>query len=243
VDTDLLRAEIERLAPWHHAVELPDGLSTSLADRRRRPLDDTRLPELKRIVWPHVDFAGARVLDVACNCGGFSIEAARAGAASVLGIDPVTHYVEQAELLKRALGIEQISYRQMTVEELDPQEIGTFDITLCFGILYHFENPVLAMKRLAAVTERVMVVETALDPDHFDAVWEMKVMEPVGPDDRVASTGLWRTERVVQFYPTETAVEELLAFLGFEVRRLEPPEDVWMPFQDGRRGVFLATRW
>jgi len=71
----------------------------------------------------------------------------------------------------------------------------------------------------------------------------MDVLESVGRDDRVASTGLWRTERICQLFPTARAVEELLEFVGFsKVERLVPPEHVWNAFHNGKRAVYLARR-
>jgi tRNA (mo5U34)-methyltransferase len=248
--TDELRAEIERLAPWHHNVELPGGLRTYLPNDERRPLDRIRLEELVRFAWPPLldvfggSLQGKRVLDVACNCGGFSTAAAQSGAQHVLGIDITPKYIEQANLLKRALSLTNAEFELMAIEDLDPAEVGTFDVVLNFGILYHLENPVLAMKRLADVAASVMLVETAIDREGGDRpTWRMDILEPVEDEDRVASTGLWRTGQVCQLFPTARAVEDLLAFLGFaNVRRLEPPLDVWRPFLDGRRAVYLAQR-
>jgi len=250
MSTDELREEVERLAPWHHNVELPGGLRTYLPGEERRPLDRIRLRDLVRFAWPPLldvyggTLEGKRVLDIACNCGGFSIAAAQNGAHHVLGIDVTTKYIEQAELLKRALSLANTEFKLMAIEDLDPADVGTFDVVLNFGILYHLENPVLAMKRVADVTANVMVVETAVYRDEADrAVWRMDVLEPVEDADRIASTGLWRTGQVCQLFPNARAVEDLLAFLGFsDVRRLEPPPDIWRPFLDGRRVVYLAQR-
>jgi 2-polyprenyl-3-methyl-5-hydroxy-6-metoxy-1,4-benzoquinol methylase len=250
MDRDELQAEIERLAPWHHNVELPGGLSTYVAGAERRPLDRRRLSDLVGYVWPPLldacggSLEGKRVLDVACNCGGFSLEAVESGAAYVLGIDVTPKYIEQANTLKRALSVDNADFELLSIEELDPERIGTFDVVLNFGILYHLENPVLAMKRLSAVSGDVMVVETALDRDGGDRPsWRMDILEPVEDADRIASTGLWRTDAVCQLFPTAHAVEDLLAFLGFStVRRLEPPRGIWRPFLDGRRAAYLARR-
>lgn len=228
---------MERLAPWHHRIALPHGLTT-VPGNERRPIDRRRVDDLRRFVWPRLDLAGKRVLDVGCNCGGFSIEAERSGASHVLGIDPTPKYIEQAEFLKDVLDPEHVEFRRATVEELAPEE---FDVTLCFGLLYHLENPVGAMRRLAAMTTEVIAIETALAPAGAgQSFWRMDILEPVSDDDRIASTGLWRTERVCQLFPTAKAVTDLMGFLGFEVERLDPPPGLWRPFYDGRRAVYLA---
>ena len=129
--------------------------------------------------------------------------AAQSGAQHVLGIDVTPKYIEQANLLKRALSLTNAEFELMAIEDLDPAEVGTFDVVLNFGILYHLENPVLAMKRLADVAASVMLVETAIDRDGGDRpTWRMDILEPVEDEDRVASTGLWRTGQVCQLFPT-----------------------------------------
>ena len=44
--------------------------------------------------------------------------------------------------------------------DIDLDEIGTFDVVLYLGVLYHMENPLQALKRLAAVTGEVAIIET-----------------------------------------------------------------------------------
>lgn len=44
--------------------------------------------------------------------------------------------------------------------EMDINEIGTFDVVLYLGVLYHMENPQDALKRVAAVTREVAIIET-----------------------------------------------------------------------------------
>lgn len=44
--------------------------------------------------------------------------------------------------------------------EMDLNEIGTFDVVLYLGVLYHMENPLEALKRVAAVTGEVAIIET-----------------------------------------------------------------------------------
>jgi|694.fasta_scaffold47936_3 tRNA (mo5U34)-methyltransferase len=41
-----------------------------------------------------------------------------------------------------------------------PAEIGTFDVVLFLGVLYHTENPLAAMRKLASLTRGVAVIET-----------------------------------------------------------------------------------
>jgi len=44
--------------------------------------------------------------------------------------------------------------------EMDLDKLGAFDIVFYFGVLYHMQNPLEALKRLAAVTRQVAIIET-----------------------------------------------------------------------------------
>jgi tRNA (mo5U34)-methyltransferase len=45
--------------------------------------------------------------------------------------------------------------------QLDPKKLGTFDIALFLGVLYHLEDPLRALKHLSALTGEVAIIETA----------------------------------------------------------------------------------
>ncbi len=47
--------------------------------------------------------------------------------------------------------------------DLSPQRVGTFDIVLFLGVLYHLPNPLLALERIASVTTNFLVLETVVD--------------------------------------------------------------------------------
>jgi 2-polyprenyl-3-methyl-5-hydroxy-6-metoxy-1,4-benzoquinol methylase len=250
VNEQEIKNEVRRLAPFLHAIDLPHGLSTYVPELSRRDIERTRLPNLVAHAWPALlercggSLEGRRVLDVACNSGGFSVEAAKSGADFVLGVDVVDRYLEQAQLVKRALGLDNVEFRQLAAEDLDPSVTGTFDVTLCFGILYHLENPVATMKRVAAVTEDIMVVDTKLDPSNpTEPYWRMMQRGPPLPDAVGASTAQWIDRWICQFTPTARAVEELMHFLQFpQVTQLEPAATFEDRYRMGERATFIAAR-
>jgi len=92
------------------------------------------------------------VLDVGCNAGFCSIEMKRLGASYVLGIEAFPQYLEQAKLVREVLVYD--------VRE----DLGTFDIVLFLGVIYHLKHPLLALERLARVTSGVLVCESAIVP-------------------------------------------------------------------------------
>lgn len=246
-----IESEIKRLAPFHHDVELPYGLSTydpNLSIRRR---ETTRLDSLTRHAFPELlkacggSLKGKRVIDVACNSGGFSVEAVKNGAEHVLGFDVADRYLEQANFIKRALGMNQLEFKKMAMEDCDEQHIGMYDIAFCFGILYHLENPVFAMKKLASVTREIMLVDATVikTPLSRNSMWKMNIPRVVETDDK-STTALWRTEKRCQFKPNVRAVIDLLNVLGFSKVDIIKPRQKNLEFRyyRGKRVTFLARR-
>jgi 2-polyprenyl-3-methyl-5-hydroxy-6-metoxy-1,4-benzoquinol methylase len=43
-------------------------------------------------------------------------------------------------------------------------ELGRFDLVLCFGLLYHLENPFRAIRKLHAAAEKVLMIESMCIP-------------------------------------------------------------------------------
>jgi SAM-dependent methyltransferase len=191
---------------------------------------------------------GLRVLDVACNCGGFSVEASKQGADYVLGVDAVDRYIEQASFVKRVLGLDNVEFRKRNVYDLDAEEDGIFDVTLCFGLLYHLENPVLAMRKLGSITRRVMVVDTRTLPmpaGDRRPLWRMSEAPEAGSvDNPGTTTNLWRDRNYVQFVPTNSAVRRLLRSVGFDqVRRIKlTARGLSKTYYSRKRATFIAVR-
>lgn len=253
-----IQSEVNRLAPFYHKVELPYGLSTVVPEVSRRKVEYTRIANLVKHAFPaFIDVCGGslqgkRVLDIACNCGGFALEAAKLESDYVLGIDIVDHYIEQANFIKRALGLNQIDFKLMNVENLDESTVGLFDVSFCFGILYHLENPIQVMKKLASVTKSIMLVDTAvvrtpvyLRPLFKMPMWQLNFPPISTADSKYASTNLWRNkEGIAEFRPNEGAVVELLKFLGFsQIVKIKPTQKgLEKRYYNGKRVTFLAIR-
>jgi hypothetical protein len=159
----------------------------------------------------------------------------------------VDHYLEQAVSIKAALEIENVEFKKLDIYDLDEGNVGWFDVTFCFGLIYHLESPVLAMRRASAVTDRVMVVDTnTIVTENVErALWHMNFPAPKSlTGNKRATTNLWRDRPYAQFRPNATAVRHLLEFVGFDdVRRVEPKADNRREaYLTGERTTFLATR-
>ena len=106
---------------------------------------------------------GRRVLDIACWDGGLSFELERRGAAEVVGIDTWASKEQRAGFdLAHEVLASKVQGIQMDVMEATPENLGTFDVIFCCGLLYHLRHPLLALERIGELCRDLLVVETYL---------------------------------------------------------------------------------
>jgi tRNA (mo5U34)-methyltransferase len=101
---------------------------------------DSHLPET---------IEGASVLDVGSNAGYDPFMFRTRGAGRVVGCEPF-QFIEQARFLESIYrtGVE---FLPLGSQQLDPAELGTFDIVHCHGVLYHELNPVALLQKLRSM--------------------------------------------------------------------------------------------
>ncbi len=160
---DVLRAEVDKLR-WFHTIDLGHGIVTPGEDESPRKLGQLRLPER---------FDGLSVLDIGAWDGFFSFEAERRGAARVVAIDPACWnppaWGERGwgtrqgfDLAHRALG-SKVETRDIELQDLSPETIGSFDVVFFLGVLYHLKDPWPYLRAAASVCTKLLVVETHAD--------------------------------------------------------------------------------
>ena len=186
--------------PWYHVMELPGGVVTPGVDDPRDRLPLLGLPE---------EMTGLHVLDVGAWDGFFSFECERRGAERVVAADWFAwHEAARGskasfELAREVLGskVEDVEIR---VEGLSPERVGTFDLVLFAGVLYHLPDPVRALRAVASVTKGRLVLET-----HVDLVLRRKPAAAFYPARELEGdhTNWWG--------PNPGAVEGMLRAVGF----------------------------
>jgi len=157
MDAEELRRQVSAIR-WFHSIDLGNGVVTPGRDRSAAKLRSLHLPE-------RLD--GLDVLDVGTFDGFFAFEAERRGARRVLAVDSVVwrdpaYGKAGFELARRALG-SSVEDLEMEAADLDPAEIGTFDVVLFLGVLYHLRDPLGVLARVAGVTGGQLVLETFVD--------------------------------------------------------------------------------
>jgi tRNA (mo5U34)-methyltransferase len=162
MNSDDLRARADAIR-WWHSIDLGHGVVT-------KGVDNAQAERLSRLHLP-ADFSGRSVLDIGAWDGFFSFEAERRGASRVLAADYYSWHgtgwgtgqgKAGFELARQALG-SRVEDVDVDVMDLSKDRIGTFDVVLFLGVLYHLPNPLLALERVAAVTGGMLVLETVVD--------------------------------------------------------------------------------
>jgi tRNA (mo5U34)-methyltransferase len=169
-----LREEVHALE-WYHTLELAPGLETPGYFDLRPLLPSFPLPS---------SLAGMRCLDVGTFDGFWAFEMERRGAAEVLAIDILDPRrwdwpagsegaVLEAigarkargagfEVARRALG-SSAERRELSVYDLDPAGLGSFDLVYLGSLLLHLRDPVGALERVRSVCSGRLVLCDAVD--------------------------------------------------------------------------------
>jgi tRNA (mo5U34)-methyltransferase len=158
---DQLRAQAEKII-WYHTMDL-GGVRTKGSDNTSLQLERIRIPE---------SLAGLTVLDVGAWDGFYSFEAERRGAKRVLATDWQAWRSTEAfgwgtgkagfEFARRVLG-SRVEDREIDVQDISRETVGMFDVVFFLGVLYHLKDPLGALERVAGVTKKLLIVETAVD--------------------------------------------------------------------------------
>jgi len=170
-----LRRRVDELF-WYHTIELPDGIVTP-GWFDLRPIVDV-------MPWP--DVRGKRCLDVGAYDGFIAFELERRGAAEVIAVDINDHTkwdwppdvrATGADNLAKLAGPERgggfrlvaealgskVEMRSISVYDLDPAELGTFDVVTCGSLLLHLRDPMRALEAIRGVCGGVFLSAEQID--------------------------------------------------------------------------------
>jgi SAM-dependent methyltransferase len=207
-----------------HSIRLPDGGYTKVSE------PENHLLYVRRVLQAVGDLVAkplneARVLDLACLEGGFSVEFALHGA-SVVAVDGRLNNLAKLEFARDKLGCSQIQVVQDDVRNVTAARFGRFDAVLCLGVFYHLDAASLEpfLRNLWELSTRLVVIDThislfggeslkigdreyagATQPEHGET-----------DDPATIARRNWASlDNRTSFYLTDAALLNLLSDLGF----------------------------
>ena len=194
----------------------------------------------------------ARALDLACCEGWFSQRLIDWGAAEVLGVDVREQSVRRAQLVSDHLGYDRgpLAFRAADVFSLSAEEIGTFDVVLCLGLLYHVEHPMGVLRLMRAVTRGLCAIESQTARVETPALIGFHARQAFEATDAVlavhlepdqATNQLASADGSLSFCPNLAALRLMATTAGFaDVGSIRPGPEHDPDFHSGDRAVLLA---
>jgi len=207
METEELASRIAAFPTWSYRFEFEGGLSTPSFNRAMVNRHEQRrryfFEALLRLTGGSLN--GRRVLDLGCNSGFWSLAAIEAQADFVLGVDAKQMYVEQAELVFAAKGVDPARYSFEQGNVLAHEFGEGFDVVLCLGLLDHIAKPVELFELIARIAPQIVVIDTEISRSRT-SIFEVD--------------SLYNRENAVEYetvlIPSRLAVIELAAQFGFE---------------------------
>ena len=164
------QALVDSVPVWWHTIDFGDDVVTPGV---AQPIN------LERMVNYFPDVKGKSVLDIGAWDGYMSFEAERKGASRVVALDEFvwvrdfqpntsgeTDYInlpgKRGFDAAHKINNSNVEVYMGNIETTTPEDIGTFDVVLFLGVLYHLESPYTALHQLYDLTNKggVVLVET-----------------------------------------------------------------------------------
>lgn len=149
VNANDVREKVQSVKHWYHQISVHPGIVTPGINDCAATLKLLNLPE---------SCSGMRALDLGARDGFFSFEMEKRGA-EVVAVDympcTATGFHVAATLLDS-----KVVYLQENIYNVTKAALGTFDIVLCLGLLYHLPDPMRALNVLWSVCRKQLYLET-----------------------------------------------------------------------------------
>lgn len=231
---------------WFYEFTLPDGTKTeSYLPEIARQVHLTREKALRGYLGKVSDNCES-ALDVSCHEGFFSL-LLKDYFNHVVGVDKNAESLVKAKQIAHLLGHPDIIFNNSSLE--DWAEDQNADFVLCFGLLYHVENPIQILRKLALLTKKALCIETQILPYNLSGfiedgsyLWQRELNGLFGlcvDYSHRAEGGLTDLALV----PSRQALEFLLKQFGFKTVDFYTPEpNDYEQFVRGHRVIVLAEK-
>ncbi len=206
---------------WYHRIELAPGVVTPGTNDSARVLDLLNLPFSLR---------GKRVLDIGTRDGFFAFEAEKRGA-EVVAIDYLAAEATGFALAANVLS-SRVTYLQENIFNCTRERLGTFDIILMLGLLYHLRDPLGALDVLRDLASDRIFLETYICDDQI-ILADGNCASLAAIDSRLVATpimaflpGMSLNADPTNFWAPNTAcVDAMLVEASFRVRSVKRIEN------------------
>jgi tRNA (mo5U34)-methyltransferase len=210
---------------WYHTIDVVPGATTKGWWDLRHALD----------VIPFPDVRGKRCLDVGTWDGFYAYELERRGAAEVIALDvpdlaaidyppevraDTTYDHSQSGTQPRSAGFHlihqlrgsKVEWRGVNIYDLDPADLGHFDLVVVGSLLLHLRDPVRALDAVRRVTAGTLLSVDSVDPRLSLLSRRRPLFELCG---ETADFQWW--------IPSEAGLRHLLHVGGFHVEQSSRP--------------------
>ena len=218
-----VRRKVDAVRYWYHQIDFGYGIVAPGGETHTlESLGRTRLLE--------TPLRGKSVIDIGAWDGFYAFVCERLGAARVFAADRwVWEHPSigiEGFLTARELLGSKVEHAKLDVFELTRDAVGTFDVVLFFGVLYHLQDPFGALRRLREITRESILVETHI-VSHLEerSIPVMRFYE--GDELNRDATNWWG--------PNVTCLVQMMRAAGFP--RVEPVTVRYWGRTDGRAVV------
>ncbi|WP_132252385.1 class I SAM-dependent methyltransferase [Methylobacterium segetis] len=231
-----IEAGISSLAPWTYHLE-PAGVSTEALgayNQRTVAFHRYRTNLITRAVAGMLgpEAASSTLLDLGCNCGFFTLDAAVHGVGSTSGLDLRAENIAQANFLKSLYGVENANFEVGNVKDaLDTDK--TFDVVLNLGLMYHLSTPFEVMLDCYNISKKFCVVDTITHTEPFSAYF-VRSKDTSSPIEGDLS---------FELQPTYRGIIDTMRAAGFQdIIELEAPTSSIELYSDGTRRCLVGFK-
>jgi hypothetical protein len=149
---------------------------------------------------------GASVLDLASHDGRFSYAALRSGAARVVGIEHEPRLVVKSRENMEFYNVPSRQYDFVSGDMFTAIEnVERCDVVFCFGILYHINDHMLLLSKIAAAEPRFLIIDTNVS-EMDGAVIELRSGVGVTPPPNGSH---------IEGRPSKAALDAMLSYFGW----------------------------
>lgn len=232
-DGAAVREAVASRALWYHTIELPSGVTTpGWFDLR---------PIVDRLPWP--DVRGKRCLDVGTYDGYLAFELERRGASEVVATDIADHALWDWPPSLRGAGTEtlaartgedktggfaiarealgsKVEHKLISVYDLSPESVGTFEVVVCGALMLHLRDPLGALQAIRSVCDGAFLSSEAVNL----RLTAQHPRTPMASLDGVSTRLHW-------WLPNTAGHRQMVRSSGFEIERSTRPFSI--RFGDG----------